>query len=156
MRDWVKLSFLRLFRIVIWALQTNTTRLFRKVLNFSGLAYGVNCGYAINPARDFGPRLFTYFAGWGDAVFTYVCWDSYCDVIHCTIATFSFREPDGKSWWWVPIVGPLIGSLTGTVIYKLLVGVHLTSGNEAEEEDPQLIHETADIETSAQPCLTKF
>ena len=48
-----------------------------------GVAFGFNAGYAINPARDFGPRLFTFVAGWGREVFT-----------------------AGHGWWWVPIVGP--------------------------------------------------
>jgi len=64
-----------------------------------GTAYGVNCGYAINPARDFGPRVFTAIAGWGSEVFR-----------------------AGNHWWWVPIVGPLAGGVLGGWVYDLLVG----------------------------------
>lgn len=35
-----------------------------------GLSMGFNCGYAVNPARDLGPRIFTALAGWGSEVFT--------------------------------------------------------------------------------------
>jgi MIP family channel proteins len=68
-----------------------------------GMTFGFNAGYAINPARDIGPRLFTYFAGWGKAVF---------------IA--------GNYWWWVPIAGPLIGGVLGGFIYEFLVGSRLS------------------------------
>lgn len=37
-----------------------------------GLSMGFNCGYAVNPARDLGPRIFTALAGWGSEVFTLV------------------------------------------------------------------------------------
>ena len=64
-----------------------------------GAAFGFNSGYAINPARDFGPRLFTAIAGWGADVFR-----------------------AGNHWWWVPIVGPLIGAVLGGWVYDLCVG----------------------------------
>lgn len=64
-----------------------------------GMTFGYNCGYAINPARDLGPRLFTALAGWGSEVFT----------AH-------------DNWWWVPIVGPLIGGLLGGLVYESFIG----------------------------------
>ncbi|MBM4088320.1 MAG: MIP family channel protein [Planctomycetes bacterium] len=63
-----------------------------------GIAFGYNSGYAINPARDLGPRLFTYVAGWGSEVFR-----------------------AGNGWWWIPIVGPLIGGVLGAWLYDLLI-----------------------------------
>lgn len=32
-------------------------------------AFETNCGAALNPARDLGPRIFTAIAGWGGGVF---------------------------------------------------------------------------------------
>jgi MIP family channel proteins len=66
-----------------------------------GVAFGFNAGYAINPARDFGPRSFTALAGWGTGVFT-----------------------AGGGWWWVPIVGPSIGAPLGALFYDALVTRH--------------------------------
>jgi glycerol uptake facilitator-like aquaporin len=34
------------------------------------MGFGLNAGNAMNPARDFGPRLFSAFAGYGRGVFT--------------------------------------------------------------------------------------
>ena len=63
-----------------------------------GMTFGYNAGYAINPARDLGPRLFTAVAGWGGEVFR-----------------------AGNGWWWVPIAGPLIGGVIGGFAYDLFV-----------------------------------
>jgi MIP family channel proteins len=67
-----------------------------------GMCFGFNSGYAINPARDIGPRLFTFAAGWGSEVFR-----------------------AGNYWFWVPITGPLIGGPLGVLIYDALIGNHL-------------------------------
>jgi glycerol uptake facilitator protein len=72
-----------------------------------GMSYGANAGYAINPARDFGPRLFAYFAGWGKVALP--------GTYHDSGLTFS-------NYFWIPIVGPLIGGVIGVLIYDLFVG----------------------------------
>lgn len=64
-----------------------------------GATFGFNAGYAINPARDLGPRLFTAVAGWGAEVFR-----------------------AGSGWWWVPIIAPCIGALIGGWTYDACIG----------------------------------
>jgi glycerol uptake facilitator protein len=59
-----------------------------------GMAFGGLHGFAINPARDFGPRLFTAVAGFKNNGLT-----------------------DGKPVFWVPILGPLLGGLIGAAAY---------------------------------------
>ncbi|WP_182902843.1 MIP/aquaporin family protein [Microbispora sp. H10830] len=64
-----------------------------------GMAWGTDAGYAINPARDFGPRLASFFTGYGSA----------------------FRDQYGGLYFWVPIIGPLVGGVIGAGLYQLLV-----------------------------------
>lgn len=59
-----------------------------------GMAFGALHGYAINPARDFGPRLFTVVAGFKNNGIT-----------------------DGSGVFWVPILGPILGGLIGAGVY---------------------------------------
>lgn len=56
---------------------------------------------AINPARDFGPRLWMAVAGWGPTAI-----------------------PAG-GYFWVPIVGPLLGAVVAGLVYDGLVRTHL-------------------------------
>lgn len=58
--------------------------------------------WAINPARDFGPRLFCFFTGWGSSAF-----------------------PSPDHYWWVPIAGPLLGAVVGGGAYQLLIHPYL-------------------------------
>ncbi|CAM9436935.1 unnamed protein product [Lampetra fluviatilis] len=71
-----------------------------------GLSMGFNAGYAVNPARDLGPRLFTSIAGWGWKVFS-----------------------SGGYWSWVPVVAPMIGGVLGAFVYELFVGFHLVEAS---------------------------
>jgi glycerol uptake facilitator protein len=59
-----------------------------------GMSFGAMHGYAINPARDFGPRLFTVLAGFSNNGIT-----------------------DGNRVWWVPVLAPLIGGVLGAAVY---------------------------------------
>lgn len=59
-----------------------------------GMSFGGIHGYAINPARDLGPRLFTVAAGFRNNGLT-----------------------DGTKVWWIPVLGPLVGGLMGAGIY---------------------------------------
>lgn len=61
-----------------------------------GMAWGTDAGYAINPARDLGPRLASFVTGYGDA----------------------WRDQYGSLYFWVPIVGPLLGGAVGGALYK--------------------------------------
>ncbi|MER7916570.1 MULTISPECIES: MIP family channel protein [unclassified Streptomyces] len=69
-----------------------------------GMSFGANAGYAINPARDFGPRLLTYAEGWGSLAFP-----------GSLAGAFS-------GYWWIPIVGPLVGGVIGVLVYDLFIG----------------------------------
>ncbi|WP_287786823.1 MIP/aquaporin family protein [Acidiphilium sp.] len=77
-----------------------------------GACMGYLEAWAINPARDFGPRLFAFFAGWGHQAF-----------------------PSPHNYWWVPIVGPLIGGVIGGGAYQLLIHPYLPARVRALEAE---------------------
>ena len=60
-----------------------------------GLSLGGTTGFAINPARDLGPRI-----------------------VHAILPIFG----KGSSDWgyaWIPVVGPIIGGIVGVLVYQL-------------------------------------
>ncbi len=69
-----------------------------------GGAMGPLTGFAMNPARDFGPKLMTFFAGWGEVAFT-----------------------GGRDipYFLVPLIAPVLGACIGAAGYKALICKHL-------------------------------
>src|SRR5437588_8484467 len=63
-----------------------------------GASFGLNTGYAINPARDFGPRLWIALVSGGES--------------------FSVNN----YYFWIPIVAPLLGGVVGAFIYDFTIG----------------------------------
>ena len=61
-----------------------------------GMSLGGTTGYAINPARDLGPRI-----------------------IHALLPIKGKRDSDW-SYAWVPVAGPIAGAILATGVYKLL------------------------------------
>jgi glycerol uptake facilitator protein len=76
-----------------------------------GLSLGGLTGYAINPARDLGPRLASALLGWGTAVFQ--SHGGYC---------------------WIPIAAPLAGGIAGVFLYDL--AIHRNLPPEGEPSPP--------------------
>jgi glycerol uptake facilitator protein len=64
-----------------------------------GLSLGGPSGYAINPARDFGPRIL------GTLVGTQGLWDA--------------------GYWLIPLIVPIIGAVVGIYVYDWLVAANL-------------------------------
>jgi glycerol uptake facilitator protein len=79
------------------------------VVTAIGVSWGGMHGYAINPARDLGPRLFTLAAGFRNTGF-------------------------GTNAAWVPVVGPVIGGLIGALVYERMVRPFLPPGASAVPE----------------------
>jgi glycerol uptake facilitator protein len=63
-----------------------------------GASMGNLEAWAINPARDLGPRLFAYAAGWRASAL-----------------------PSPNNYWWIPIAGPLLGGVVGGAAYQFLI-----------------------------------
>ena len=75
----------------------NTAPLFIGLLVVGiGLGWGANAGYAINPARDFGPRVASWMTGYHDAM-------------------YSANGPE--LYFWLPLVAPLIGGVIGGALF---------------------------------------
>ena len=74
-----------------------------------GMSWGANAGYAINPARDFGPRLASFITGYQTA----------------------WLDQYGTPYFWVPIVGPIIGGLIGGALFQFTLDRHIVAA-EAE------------------------
>jgi glycerol uptake facilitator protein len=88
-----------------------------------GMAWGTDAGYAINPARDLGPRLASFLTGYGTA----------------------FRDQYGGLYFWVPIVGPLIGAVLGAGAYQALIGRFLPA---EEAPEPGRVPTDTKLETA--------
>jgi glycerol uptake facilitator-like aquaporin len=64
-----------------------------------GCAFGLNSNYAVNPARDLGPRIFCLLAGYGSEAF------------------LSFN-----GYFIIPFASPFMGALLGSGLYQILIG----------------------------------
>jgi glycerol uptake facilitator protein len=81
-----------------------------------GLSFGANAGYAINPPRDFGPRLLAWIAGWGKVGIP----GNYGNV---------------SGYLWIPIVGPFVGGAIGALVYDIAIRDTLEDRGEEAAED---------------------
>ena len=85
-----------------------------------GMSFGANSGYAINPARDFGPRFFAWLAGWKGVALP---------------GNYDFGSHNVHNYWWVPIVAPIVGAIIGALAYDFFIHQGLIARGEPEAPD---------------------
>lgn len=88
-----------------------------------GISLGANAGFAINPARDLGPRLLAWIAGWGS------------NAVPGDYGNVNF-------YMWVPIIGPLVGAVVGAFVYDVLIRHVLI--RRGVEPDPDMVEGGSD------------
>ncbi|OZC10053.1 channel protein, MIP family [Onchocerca flexuosa] len=76
--------------------------LFGLLVAMIGMAFGMNLGYPINPARDFAPRVFAAMIGYGWEVFSY-----------------------HNYYFWIPILAPCFGAIAAAWSYFIFVGFQI-------------------------------
>ncbi|HEL1075523.1 TPA: aquaporin family protein [Streptococcus equi subsp. zooepidemicus] len=64
-----------------------------------GFSLGATTGYAINPARDLGPRL-----------------------MHALLPIPNKGDSDW-SYAWIPVLGPILGGVSGALIYQMILNM---------------------------------
>ncbi|TBU95579.1 MIP/aquaporin family protein [Phytopseudomonas dryadis] len=79
-----------------------------------GSSMGPLTGFAMNPARDFGPRLMTFLTGWGE---------------------ISLTGGRDIPYFLVPIFAPILGACLGAASYRTMIARHLPSAIVATEAE---------------------
>jgi len=87
-----------------------------------GSAMGPLTGFALNPARDFGPKLFASLVGWGKT---------------------AFSGGHDIPYFLIPIFGPILGALIGALGYRTLISPYLPgAAAEKKGKDEVVQHAT--------------
>ena len=88
-----------------------------------GISFGADAGYAINPARDFGPRMLALVEGWKSIAFP----GDYGNI---------------NTYFWIPIVGPLVGAAVGALVYDF--GIRNVLLARGARPDPDMVEKGTD------------
>ena len=88
-----------------------------------GMSFGADAGYAINPARDLGPRLWAWVVGYRKLALP----GDFGNV---------------NDYMWIPIAGPLVGGVLGGTIYDFAIRKVLIA--RGATPDPEMVEQGAD------------
>lgn len=88
---------------------------------------GYETGFALNPARDFGPRMLTSMVGYGREVWTV-----------------------GSGYAWVPVVAPMLGAVAGGWCYDVFLFTGVSPVNEEGMGLKRLMRPKRDVWSNTQ------